>query len=79
MYQTNYKLAEYLKRKGFKEITFIDEMMRGKRRFRKGYNRVIIFDGEFAKLIEKGIVLYEGDFLDKKILREFIKTGVVKC
>jgi len=76
-FQPNIKLVNYLKRKGFKEITSLEEKKRGKLRFRKGYNRIIVFDYEYCKLIEKGCVLYESDYLDRKILLEFIKSGVV--
>jgi len=76
-FQTNNKLTNYLKRKGFREISSLEEKLRGKRRFRKGYNRIILFDNEYCKLIDKGIVQYESDYLDRKTLLEFIKTGEV--
>jgi len=46
-------LKNILLENGFRKITYLDERNRGNRRFRIGYNKVIIFDYEFQEQDKK--------------------------
>ncbi len=73
--QANNSLASYLIQNGFIEITSPEEKNKGKRRFKKGYNKTIIFDYENIKLVTKGFIEFDNTEISKEKLDCFIKEG----
>ena len=75
IYKANEILASYLLQNSFNEITSAEEKSKGKRRFKRGYNKTILFDYENIKLVLKGFIEFENVKVEKNYLDDFICGG----
>ena len=75
IYTANDILATYLLQNSFNDITSAEEMSKGKRRFKKGYNKTILFDYENIKFVFKGYIEFENVKVEKNFLDHFICGG----